>query len=52
MLLCDINYHAAPRKALRSAVKKEMIPRNPADSVDKLKKNHCIMACFKISCLH
>lgn len=35
-----IHYHAVLRKALHSAVKKEMIPRNPADSVDKPKKNH------------
>ena len=35
-----IHYHAVLRKALQSAVKKEMIPRNPADSVDKPKKNH------------
>lgn len=35
-----IHYHAVLRKALQSAVKKELIPRNPADSVDKPKKNH------------
>ena len=34
-----IHYHAVLRKALQSAVKKELIPRNPADSVDKPKKN-------------
>jgi len=27
-------------KALQNAVKKDLIPRNPADSVDKPKKNH------------
>jgi len=35
-----IHYHAVLRKALQNAVKKELIPRNPADSVDKPKKNH------------
>ena len=35
-----IHYHAVLRKSLQSAVKKELIPRNPADSVDKPKKNH------------
>lgn len=35
-----IHYHAVLRKAQQSAVKKEVIPRNPADSVDKPKKNH------------
>lgn len=35
-----IHYHAVLRKALQSAVKKEVIPRNPADSVDKPKKNY------------
>ncbi len=34
-----IHYHAVLCKALQSAVKKELIPRNPADSVDKPKKN-------------
>lgn len=35
-----IHYHAVLRKALQSAVKKDIIPKNPADSVDKPKKNH------------
>ena len=35
-----IHYHAILRKALQSAVKKDIIPKNPADSVDKPKKNH------------
>ena len=35
-----IHYHAVLRKSLQRAVKKEMIPRNSADSVDKPKKNH------------
>jgi len=34
-----IHYHAVIRKALSSAVKKDMIPKNPADKVDKPKKN-------------
>ena len=34
-----IHYHAVLHKALQSAVKKDIIPRNPADRVDKPKKN-------------
>jgi len=34
-----IHYHAVLRRALQNAVKKDMIARNPADRVDKPKKN-------------
>ncbi len=34
-----IHYHAIIRKALQSAVKKDILPSNPADKVDKPKKN-------------
>lgn len=34
-----IHYHAVLRRALQSAVKKDIIPRNPADRVDRPKKN-------------
>jgi len=34
-----IHYHAVLRRALQNAVKKDIIPRNPADRVDKPKKN-------------
>ncbi len=34
-----IHYHALLRRALQNAVKKEIILRNPADKVDKPKKN-------------
>lgn len=34
-----IHYHAIIRKALQSAVKKDILPINPADKVDKPKKN-------------
>lgn len=34
-----IHYHAIIRKALQSAVKKDIIPKNPADKVDRPKKN-------------
>ena len=34
-----IHYHAIIRKALQSAVKKDILPRNPADQVDRPKKN-------------
>lgn len=34
-----IHYHAVIRKALQSAVKKDIIGKNPADQVDKPKKN-------------
>ena len=35
-----IHYHAVLHKALGSAVKNDVIPRNPADRVEKPKKNH------------
>ena len=35
-----IHYHAVLHKALDNAVKKDVIPRNPADRVDKPRKNH------------
>ncbi len=34
-----IHYHAIIRKALQSAVKKDIISKNPADQVDRPKKN-------------
>lgn len=34
-----IHYHAVIRKALQSAVKKDIIAKNPADQVDRPKKN-------------
>lgn len=34
-----IHYHAIIRKALQAAVKKDIIPQNPADKVDRPKKN-------------
>ena len=34
-----IHYHAIIRKALQNAVRKDIIPRNPADQVDRPKKN-------------
>lgn len=34
-----IHYHAIIRKALQNAVKKDILPNNPADKVDKPKKN-------------
>lgn len=34
-----IHYHAVLRRALQNAVKKEIISRNPADKIDKPKKN-------------
>lgn len=34
-----IHYHAVLRRALQNAVKKDIIDRNPADRVDKPKKN-------------
>ena len=34
-----IHYHAIIRKALQSAVKKDILPKNPADKVDRPKKN-------------
>ena len=34
-----IHYHAVLHRALLSAVKKDIIPRNPSDRVDKPKKN-------------
>lgn len=34
-----IHYHAIIRKALQSAVKKDILPNNPADKVDRPKKN-------------
>ena len=34
-----IHYHAVLRRALQNAAKKDMIARNPADRVDKPKKN-------------
>lgn len=34
-----IHYHAVLRRALQNAVKKEIIVRNPADKIDKPKKN-------------
>lgn len=34
-----IHYHAVIRKALQNAVKKDIIKKNPADQVDKPKKN-------------
>ncbi len=34
-----IHYHAVIRKALQSAVKKDILPKNPADKVDRPKKN-------------
>ena len=34
-----IHYHAVIRKALQSAVKKDVIAKNPADKVDRPKKN-------------
>lgn len=34
-----IHYHAILRRALQNAVKKEIIVRNPADKIDKPKKN-------------
>ena len=35
-----IHYHAVLHRALLNAVKKDIIDRNPADRVDKPKKNH------------
>jgi len=35
-----IHYHAVLHRALKNAVKKDVIDRNPADRVDKPKKNH------------
>lgn len=35
-----IHYHAVLRRALQNAVKKDIIARNPADRIDKPKKNH------------
>ena len=35
-----IHYHAVLHRALLNAVKKDIIARNPADRVDKPKKNH------------
>lgn len=35
-----IHYHAVLRRALQNAVKKDIIDRNPADRIDKPKKNH------------
>ena len=34
-----IHYHAIIRKALQNAVRKDILPRNPADQVDRPKKN-------------
>lgn len=34
-----IHYHAVIRKALQGAVKKDVIAKNPADQVDRPKKN-------------
>jgi len=34
-----IHYHAIIRKALQSAVKKDVLPKNPADKIDRPKKN-------------
>ncbi len=34
-----IHYHAIIRKALQAAVKKDILPKNPADKVDRPKKN-------------
>lgn len=34
-----IHYHAIIRKALQTAVRKDILPKNPADQVDRPKKN-------------